>query len=96
LNAYAIWLGSEPIIKKVNSKESSLSLHTSSLHAEWFAGTKIVGWIKYISQSCIINSGNRVLFYELIKSFPGSESEFNEFINSELWKEIRETALLLV
>ena len=96
MNAYVIWLGSALTIKKVNSKESELSLDTVSFHAEWFVSTKIAGWIKYISENCIVNSGNRILLHDLVKNFPGNENKFNEFINSEVWKELRETALLLV
>jgi radical SAM superfamily enzyme YgiQ (UPF0313 family) len=95
-NAYAIWLGNDIVIKKVNSKKSRLSLHTVSLHAEWFVDAKIAEWIKYISENCIINSGNRILLHDLGKTFPENENNFNEFINSEVWKELRETALLLV
>jgi radical SAM superfamily enzyme YgiQ (UPF0313 family) len=96
LNANIIWLCCEPIIKILNDEESSLSLHTDSLKAEWFASTKIVEWIKYISEKCRINNGNRVPFYELAAIFPGNETEFNDFINSEVWKELKDTAVLLL
>jgi len=96
LNAYAIWIGSKIVIKKLNSKESSMSVHTGSQQAEWIASTKIVNWIKYISESCIINTSKMILYPEIIKNFPGNENEYNEFTKSDTWKELRETALLLV
>jgi radical SAM superfamily enzyme YgiQ (UPF0313 family) len=96
LNAYAIWIGSKIVIKKLNSKESSMSVHTGSQQAEWIASTKIVNWIKYISEGCIIDSDKMILYSEIINNFPGNEKEYNEFTKSDTWKELRETALLLV
>jgi hypothetical protein len=96
LNACAIWLGSEPHIKIMDTNESSLSVDTGSLHAEWIASTKIIEWIKYISENCTINSGNRMSLLKLSEKFPGIDNEFIKFINSQIWNELRESALLLV
>ena len=96
LGAHAIWLGSVPLIKKVSAENSSLSLETRSSHAEWIVSTKKVEWIKYISEKCTLNSGNRISFLELADKFPGKDGEFKKFIKSEIWKEIRETVLLFV
>jgi radical SAM superfamily enzyme YgiQ (UPF0313 family) len=96
LNARVIWLGGKPVIKIINSKQSRLSINNNSLKAEWIASTKIVEWIKYISNRCSVNSGNNTLLYEAKDDFPGDENEFNDLINSDMWKELRETVLLLV
>jgi hypothetical protein len=98
-----IWIGSSPRLRKnksaskqLNSNGYNLSLHTNSIHAEWSVGKNIGEWIVNIAGTCNIDSGKKILFYELKENFPGDENQFIEFLNSNLWKELRETALLLV
>jgi len=96
LSSRVIWLSSRPVLKKVKAKEYSLSLHTLSMNAEWLVEKQIGEWIKYIADSCNIDSGNKILIYELKDTFPGNDKSFEDFLRSDLWMELRETALLTV
>ena len=96
LNSKIMWLGGIPILKRLNSKEYSLSLHTPSLHAEWLT-TKFIGeWIIQLAKSSLIDSKRKIKLYELQESFPGNEKSFKVFLSSDIWKELRESSILLI
>ncbi len=96
LNSKVIWLGSIPILKRLNSKEYSLSLQTPSLHAEWLTTKSIGEWIIQLAKNSLIDSQIKIKFYEMQESFPGNEKDFKEFLSSDTWKELRETSIILI
>lgn len=96
IGSQVVWLGSKPDLKKIDSKNYKLIIRTNSFHGEWFTTEQIGEWLKYIANACSIDAPGKILFYELKEIFPGDEKAFSSFLKSEIWKELRETSLLLV
>ncbi len=88
-----VWLGSDPKIKIVNSKVSEISVSLNDSDAVWEIDHEIAIWL---SQNLLQSKSGNEIFRNWRESFPQNFEEFNRFLQSDVWLELKETGLLFV
>lgn len=87
-----IWLSGKPELKK-NGTACKLLVHTNTVEGEWSISEPVGGWLVSLYQN---TRKGEIPFALVQKSFPGTEDEFNKFLKSEVWKELRDNVIILV
>ncbi|MCX6149980.1 MAG: B12-binding domain-containing radical SAM protein [Ignavibacteriales bacterium] len=90
-----LWIGSQPIYKKSNDK-IGLQIFGNSAEGNWKVDKKIGVWLSEIAKLSSFNSERIFTYGELKNSFPLGEKEFEKFIKTKVWKEIREIFLIIL
>jgi len=92
-NAKSIWLGSSPLIKKINNDYSEVYVSFNDLDAVWELDPLTAEWLKNNIQKSLVENHS---YNEWISSFPYGSKEFSLFTQTEIWEEIRKYGLLFV
>lgn len=91
-NTKSIWLGSVPTMKELNSEYCELQVSLNDADAVWELKTEIGYWIL----QNLLKSQNEDLTQKDWKNTFPKNGEFEQFINSDTWIELRESGLLFV
>lgn len=92
----ALWTEQLPIVEKKNKNIFLLKLHTASSEGSWEMDRKTAEWIRKLAVAASLDSAERPSVEYLKRTFPGGENEFELFLNSGVWDELRQLALIFV
>ncbi|MEJ2634419.1 MAG: B12-binding domain-containing radical SAM protein [Calditrichia bacterium] len=91
-----LWLGTIPGIIAEGGKKHRLILHSNAAEGSWEIAYPVGQWLVQLAGSASAHSDRKVSFGEIRNTFPGGPAKMEEFMNSELWRDLRESVLLFL
>ncbi len=93
----SVWLAGLPELRNINNDICELTIHSASVEGSWKIKKGLAEWlVKCIQKSMKSELRDKFLFSDWESSFPGNAADFEKFVQSKTWKELREHFLLFV
>ncbi len=93
----SVWLGNKPELTENENGSIEICVRNDSVEGNWECSKSIAGWLNENILQTIDGSGtDRIKYLHWRETFPGTTDEFENFLNSDVWKELREHFLLFV
>lgn len=87
-----IWVSGKPVLK-ISGNNVCLKIHTNTIEGEWKVTQPVGDWLISVYKK---SRGKVLPVSEFENSYPGTKDQFNRFLQSTVWKELRENVLILV
>lgn len=96
--ALIIWTGGQPEISSSYRGKIEFKASSNFLEGSWHLRGESAQWLcNFIEEALRAQNNGHPLTFKMLKdSFPESIEEFNKFLNTRAWKEIRENLLILI
>jgi radical SAM superfamily enzyme YgiQ (UPF0313 family) len=92
----SVWLNDEPLISEATSGYKKVQVHFALGSATWKLLKSQALWLVSMLEKSRPDSGRKITFADWKNSFPSDAEEFEKFLQSSVWKELRESGLLFV